>query len=95
MNSLEGYSTNGHEYRASEIDRSNSRRLKWMMKEAKDAVNKQDEIKKDNTPGMIADKNITPTLHGNNETRNSSDIRKSMFNPSAVNKFSNIRNSFK
>ena len=43
MNSLEGYSTTGHEYRVSQIDRSNSRRLKWMMNEARDIVKKQDE----------------------------------------------------
>ena len=46
MNSLEGYNTNGHEYRVSQIDRSNSRRLKWMMNEARDIVNKQDAEKK-------------------------------------------------
>ena len=40
MNNLEGYNTTGHEYRMSQIDRSNSRRLKWMMNEARDIVKK-------------------------------------------------------
>ena len=93
MNNLEGYSTTGHEYRMSEIDRSNSRRLKWMMNEARDIVNKKDEEKKNNST-ILGDKNITPTLHGNSTNRDSS-IRKNMFNPSTVNKFTNMKNNFK
>ena len=95
MNSLEGYSTTGHEYRVSQIDRSNSRRLKWMMNEARDIVKKQDEIKKDNNKTILGDKNITPMLHGNSNNQTSSNTRKNMFNPSAVNKFTNIKNNFK
>ena len=100
MNSLEGYNTNGHEYRVSQIDRSNSRRLKWMMNEARDIVNKQDaeknKNKNNNSSAILGDKNITPTLHGtNNNNNNNSDIRKNIFNPSAVNKFSNFKNNLK
>ena len=95
MNSLEGYNTTGHKYRMSQIDRSNSKRLKWMMNEAKDIVKKRDEIKKDNNKTILGDKNITPTLHGNSNNQTSSNTRKNMFNPSAVNKFTNIKNNFK
>ena len=42
MNRLEGYNTNGHEYRKSQIDRSNSRRLEWLMNEAKKNVDAND-----------------------------------------------------
>ena len=93
MNSLEGYNTNGYEYRASQIDRSNSRRLKWMMKEAKDIVKKKEEAKQPNSSTILGDKNVTPTLHGNSS--NNSNLRKNMFNPSTVNKFTNIKNNFK
>ena len=95
MNSLEGYNTNGHEYRVSQIDRSNSRRLKWMMNEARDIVNKKDGQEKQNNNNVIlSDKNITPTLHGNASNKNNSDLRKNMFNPSVVNKFNNVKNKF-
>ena len=40
MDRLEGYNTNGHEYRVSQIDRSNSKRLKWMLSEAEKKVMK-------------------------------------------------------
>ena len=93
MNNLEGYNTTGHEYRLSQIDRSNSRRLKWMMNEARDIVKKRDEIKKDNNKTILGDKNITPTLHGNSNYKTSSNTRKNMFNPSAVNKFVNMKNN--
>ena len=95
MNSLEGYSTTGHEYRVSQIDRSNSRRLKWMMNAARDIVKKQDEEKKQNNSNVLVDKNITPTLHSNstNGTKET-DIRKNMFDPSKVNKFTNMKNNF-
>ena len=46
MNNLEGYNTTGHEYRMSQIDRSNSKRLKWMMNEAKDIVKKKMRLRK-------------------------------------------------
>ncbi len=94
MNSLEGYNTNGHEYRMSQIDRSNSKRLKWMMNEARDIVKKKEEQEKQNNNVIFSDKNITPTLHGNNNNTNDSSIRKNMFNPSAVNKFNNVKNKF-
>ena len=96
MNNLEGYSTNGHEYRVSQMDRSNSRRLKWMMNEARNIVKKRDEEKKQNSSNVMVDKNITSTLHSNS-TKNITDegIRKNMFNPSTVNKFSNKKNNFK
>ena len=97
MNSLEGYNTTGREYRMSQIDRSNSKRLKWMMNEARDIVKKRDEIKKENNKTILGDKNITPTLHGNSNSSSkqpSSNIRKNMFNPSSVNKFNNIKNKF-
>lgn len=94
MNNLEGYNTTGHEYRMSQIDRSNSRRLKWMMNEARDIVKKKDEAKKENNKTILGDKNITPTLHGN-KSSDESELRKNMFNPSMVNKFTNIKNNFK
>ena len=97
MNSLEGYNTTGREYRMSQIDRSNSKRLKWMMNEARDIVKKRDEIKKENNKNILGDKNITPTLHENSNSsskQSSSNIRKNMFNPSSVNKFNNIKNKF-
>ena len=53
MNNLEGYNTTGHEYRMSQIDRSNSRRLKWMMNEARDIVKKQDEEKKQDNSNVL------------------------------------------
>ena len=93
MNNLEGYNTTGHEYRMSQIDRSNSRRLKWMMNEARDIVKKQDEIKKDNNKTILGDKNITPMLHGNSNNKTTSNVRKNMFNPSTVNKFVNMKNN--
>lgn len=96
MNSLEGYSTTGHEYRVSQIDRSNSRRLKWMMNEARDIVKKQDEEKKQNNSNVMVDKNITSTLHSNSTNKeNNIDIRKNLFDPSKVNKFTNMKNNFK
>lgn len=79
MNSLEGYTTNGHEYRASEIDRSNTRRLKWMMNEAKKNVEKQDsENNKDiiaKQDSFVENKEPQQSLNSNN-----------MFNPN-VNSF--------
>ena len=93
MNSLEGYNTNGYEYRKSQIDRSNSNRLKWMMKEAKKIVEKKDiDANTNNNSAILADKSITPTLHGNNNT-NTKDSRNNMFNPSTVNKFNNFKNN--
>ena len=94
MNNLEGYNTNGHEYRISQIDRSNSRRLKWMMNEARDIVKKKDEQEKQQNNNIVSDKNITPTLHGNVSNKNDSNLRKNMFNPSVVNKFNNVKNKF-
>ena len=101
MNNLEGYSTSGHEYRMSVIDRSNSRRLKWMMNEAKkkseirnqeDMYRNQDSKtasiveKDDKALGKAADSN-------SNSDRNFQ--KREMFNPSAVNKFANMKNNFK
>lgn len=43
MNSLEGYNTDGFEYRASQMDRNRSQRLKWMMKEAKEMAEKREK----------------------------------------------------
>ena len=94
MNSLEGYNTNGHEYRISQIDRSNSKRLKWMMNEARDIVKKKDEQEKQNNNAFVSDKNITPTLHGDASNTKDSNLRKNMFNPSTVNKFNNVKNKF-
>ena len=94
MNSLEGYNSNGHEYRQSQIDRSNSRRLKWMITEARDIVNKKDEVKNTTNSNVLGDKNIHPTLHGN-QSNNESNLRKNMFNPQAVNKFNNFKNKLK
>ena len=74
MNSLEGYNTTGHEYRMSQIDRSNSKRLKWMMNETRDIVKKRDEIKKENNKTILGDKNITPTLHGNSNSSSNYEI---------------------
>ena len=93
MNNLEGYNTTGHEYRMSQIDRSNSKRLKWMMNEARDIVKKRDEVKIDNNKTILGDKNITPTLHGNSNNKTTSNVRKNMFNPSTVNKFVNMKNN--
>ena len=93
MNNLEGYGTNGHEYRLSQIDRNNSRRLKWMMNEAKDIVKKNEEIKQVNSSNVLGDKNINTALHGNQNNDNKHG--KTMFNPSTVNKFSNMKNRFK
>ena len=42
MDRLQGYGTNGYEYRKSQIDRNNSNRLKWMMDEAKKNVEKKE-----------------------------------------------------
>ena len=96
MNSLEGYSTDGYDYRVSLIDRSKSKRLKWMMNEARDIVKKQDEEKKQDNSNVLVDKNITPTLHSNSTNGpKETDIRKNMFDPSKVNKFTNMKNSFK
>ena len=101
MNSLEGYSTSGHQYRMPVIDRSNSRRLKWMMNEAKkkseirnqeDMYRNQDSKtasiveKDDKALGKAADSN-------SNSDRNFQ--KREMFNPSTVNKFANMKNNFK
>ena len=96
MNNLEGYNTDGYDYRMSQIDRSKSNRLKWMMNEARDIVKKQDEQKQNNqnNSATLGDKNIMPKLHENNNS-NQTNTRKSMFNPSTVNKFANIKNNFK
>lgn len=101
MNNLEGHSTTGHEYRMSVIDRSNSKRLKWMMNEAKkkseirnqeDMYRNQDSKtasiveKDDKALGKAADSN-------SNSDRNFQ--KREMFNPSTVNKFANMKNNFK
>ena len=96
MNSLEGYNTDGFEYRASQMDRNRSQRLKWMMKEAKEAVEKREKEENKVDPYKNIDKNITPTLHSNSTNGpKETDIRKNMFDPSKVNKFTNMKNSFK
>lgn len=48
MNNLQGYNTNGYEYRASIIDRSNSRRQKWLNSEAEKRVAVREEQEKQN-----------------------------------------------
>ena len=52
--------------------------------------------KKQNNSNVLVDKNITPTLHSNSTNGpKETDIRKNMFDPSKVNKFTNMKNSFK
>lgn len=92
MNSLEGYTTNGHEYRKSEIDRSNTRRLKWMMNEARknvelnDSKNNEDKQKYiNNLNGKVAHENT------NSKQNNTSS---NMFNPN-VNSFAKFNKNFK
>ena len=85
MNSLEGYNTNGHEYRASQIARNNSRRIKWLFNEAKKEVEKKDKESND--------KNNTSKLH-QNKTVEQKVIRNNVFNPKDINKFNNIKNKF-
>lgn len=96
MNNLEGYSTNGHEYRVSQIDRNNSRRIKWMMNEARAVVKKRDEEKKQDSSNIMVDKNRTSKFYSNStKNKKNKGNKKNMFNPSTVNKFSNKKNNFK
>lgn len=90
MNNLDGYKTNGHEYRASEIDRSNTRRLKWMMSEAKKVVEQQDnntDIKDDYS--TLENDNLKPLENSENKIK--PDERK-MFNPN-INRFAKFNNN--
>ena len=93
MNSLEGYNTNGHEYRVSQMDRSNSRRLKWMMNEARKEVEIKEKEKKSNST-LVFDKNISPMLHKNKNVSND-NVRNISFNPANVNKINNMRSNLK
>ena len=92
MNSLEGWKTNGHEYRASEIDRNNSRRIKWMNEELKKRVeqNSKENMESD------SDKNLFNNKKELEERKdNSLNNDRNMFNPN-VNSYAKFNtNNFK
>ena len=92
MNSLEGWKTNGHEYRASEIDRNNSRRMKWMNEELKKRVeqNSQSNIDNDSDKNLLTDKN---GLENKNDSKVNND--RNMFNPNVNNYAKFNPNNFK
>ena len=46
MDRLQGYGTNGYDYRKSAIERNNSSRLKWMVSEAKKSAEKREQDEK-------------------------------------------------
>lgn len=100
MDRLQGYNTTGYEYRMSQIDRSNSKRLKWMMNEAKKSIDLKDnsEIKNEkNTPVIDHSINDIASLNKNMRTKtNDVSPKDNMFHPDSVNKFkhSNINNPF-
>lgn len=91
MNNLEGYNTDGFEYRTSLMDRNNSKRLKWMMKEAKDLAEKREKEEKnaeaykkdknsiiDKEEKIIGAKNNNDTKHNDNNLNTlSNDVSKS------------------
>lgn len=83
MNSLEGYNTNGYEYRASQMDRNNSKRLKWMMKEAKDKVDMKD----------VEDNKID--ANNNNSKPSANKLNNNMFKPKDFNRFNTLKKNFK
>lgn len=100
MNRLEGYNTNGHEYRKSQIDRSNSRRLEWLMNEAKKNVEAKDYeatkpknsfIRESDSLEEIKKLNKNIAVNTNNQVNNSN-----VFKPNNVNLFSrsNTNNPF-
>ncbi len=75
MDRLEGYNTNGHEYRVSQIDRSNSKRLKWMLSEAEKKVKSVDNSSEKNNTFSNNVKNIFNPSNINKVNRfNSSNI---------------------
>ena len=92
MNSLEGWRTNGHEYRASEIDRNNSRRIKWMNEELKKRVeqNSRENMESDSEKNLFNDKKELEERKDNNLNSD-----RNMFNPN-VNSFAKFNtNNFK
>lgn len=99
MDRLQGYNTTGYEYRMSQIDRSNSNRLKWMMSEAKKNIEKQDNKETNNRSIPVSNRGINDiaSLNRNMRTKTSSiNSKDNMFNPESINKFkhSNINNPF-
>lgn len=100
MDRLEGYNTNGHEYRKSQIDRSNSRRLKWLMNEAKKNVeaNQSEQPKVKNS--FIRESDYVEDIKKLNQNISSNvnnQIKSgNVFKPNTVNRFSrgNVNNPF-
>ena len=99
MDRLQGYNTTGYEYRMSQIDRSNSKRLKWMMNEAKKNAdfrdNQGNQNEKTNAKGDLSTNNIA-SLNKNMRKTNDAKTKNNMFHPDSVNKFkhTNINNPF-
>lgn len=96
MDRLQGYNTDGHEYRISEIDRSNSRRLKWMMNEARKNVELREEEQKrgvvDKTVNNIAGLSSN-SINGKQGPSSSDPAFRDAFRPDSVNKFRNMSNN--
>lgn len=88
MDRLQGYGTNGYEYRRSQIDRSNSNRLKWMMNEAKKSAEKREleQVQSDSSKKSFSSLTTNNTL---GEKKECSEIYKNdkYFKPSSINKF--------
>lgn len=90
MNNLEGYTTNGYEYRKAEIDRNNAKRLKWMMKQANDNLHMQDNVDNEKDEN-INDNNRNKVFEENKETK-ASTLKDNMFNPN-INRFAKFNNN--
>ena len=88
MDRLQGYGTNGYEYRKSQIDRSNSNRLKWMINEAKNSVEKRELEQLQNDASKKSYSSLT-TNNKLGEKQQSCEIYKKdkLFHPNNINKF--------
>lgn len=98
MDRLQGYGTNGYDYRRSAIERNNSSRLKWMMSEAKKSAEEREkkENKNNNSFSNINGEELTNTntLDNSNKSINNKP-EDHMFRPNEVNRFAKSNNFFK
>ncbi len=98
MDRLQGFGTNGYDYRRAAIERNNSSRLKWMMSEAKKSAEarEKDENKNNDSFSKIDGEELTNsnTLDNSSKPINNKP-ENHMFKPNEVNKFAKGNNFFK
>lgn len=93
MDRLQGYGTNGYDYRKAAIERNNSSRLKWMVSEAKKSAEKREQDEKNSqTTSFINKTSSLSELKKDNNIPKYDNKNDKMFRPNEVNRFNNFKN---